>query len=222
MKTISAVVLPSGPRVSPEPTLLECDYTQIQEIVGGHFDAVRVEVENEDGDSLIIVGYVHDEGLILDLEPNYLATALFQQELRGPCLLVSGISPDGEYDGESYDVPEWVYEGLTTDLVSRTAKAYNHAQLIGFGMQYAVEEMLCTQEELDDLEDAVEKDDFQNRKPMTAEQKELLTIIGMWAKVEMHRIGVMHKLSKDNPEFKSILRKQINEMLEQIDNKEGE
>ena len=188
MTTISATVLPSGPQVEPEPMLIEPTHTEIQKVVGGHFDMVRVEVENEEGDTCIVLGYVHDEGLIRNMEPNYLATALFRQELRGPCLLMSGLSPEGEYDGECYDLPSWVWEGLSTDLVQRTASTYNKSKLLQFGLACAVEERFCTAEELKELMKAImAQSDFNNDTMMSEEQHELVDILIDWARVELYR-----------------------------------
>jgi hypothetical protein len=159
---------------------------------------VRVEVENEEGDVCIVLGYVHDEGLIRNMEPNYLATALFRQELRGPCLLMSGLSPEGVYDGECYDLPSWVWEGLSTDLVQRTASTYNKSKLLQFGLSCAVEERFCTEDELHELAKAIiAQSDFNNETMMSDEQHELVDILIDWARVELYRAN---KLTAD-PEF---------------------
>lgn len=96
----------------PEPVSVG-DYQHIQQIVGGHFDAVRMDIdaqefgEDADTDGFAMVGYVHDEGLLIGLPYNSIASMLFGRDLVGPCVVVSGTSPNGFYDGDNHDVPEW-------------------------------------------------------------------------------------------------------------------
>ena len=92
----------------PEPVVVG-DIADIQEKVGGHFDCVRIECGNsEDGTVFTLVGYVHDEGRIMEppLDINLVASMIFNQELRGNCVILSGTNPETkEYDGENYDLP---------------------------------------------------------------------------------------------------------------------
>lgn len=107
------------------------DYQHIQTLVGGVFDAVRNDFDPADMDhdeSIVppdaqpftVVGYVHDEGLLIGLPVNAMASIVFGRELVGPCVLVSGTSPDGVYDSENHDIPEWfanaVFQGGLHDL----------------------------------------------------------------------------------------------------------
>lgn len=73
--------------------------SQIRELVGGWFDCVRV-------DELGIVIYVHDEGIILNMEPNVTASTLGNRVLVGDVVICGSLSSRGIYDGETYDVPE--------------------------------------------------------------------------------------------------------------------
>jgi hypothetical protein len=73
--------------------------------VGGWFDCVH----NSD---LEIVGYVHDEGLLLGLDINPIATALFGQVLVGTCVIVGALDANGVYDGDSHSVPEKALERI--------------------------------------------------------------------------------------------------------------
>lgn len=143
-KLTVGMFLPKGTQVEPEPIFIE-DYKSIQQAIGGHFDVV---VTNLGKDDVSIVGYVHDEGLILDLELNYLATNLFQRELRGDCVIVWGLSPNGEYDGDNYDIPEWITEFIMRDLVVSSAGAYNMSTLLADVCKYAVAEKIAS---LDDV-----------------------------------------------------------------------
>ena len=87
------------------------DYKHIQELVGGCFDVVRYDMDDERfpdaGDPFTAIGYVHDEGLLIGLQPNVQASLMFDRHLVGDVVVVSGTSPKGEYDGENYDVPSW-------------------------------------------------------------------------------------------------------------------
>lgn len=73
------------------------DHIDINTMVGGWFDAVRNDT---------MVGYVHDEGLLLGLPLNPIATALFGRIIAGPCVLVGSINENGEYDGYNHDLTE--------------------------------------------------------------------------------------------------------------------
>lgn len=96
----------------PEAILLGgTDTDRVQEIqnaVGGAFDAVKRGCLDESGlhKPFILVGYVHDEGRLLNMPLNPIASVLFEQNIFGDVLLVNGTNPETEeYDGETYDVP---------------------------------------------------------------------------------------------------------------------
>jgi len=95
-KTVTALVLTPEGEVE---TLALSDYTQLCTAVGGLIDVVSTR------DLPDVVGYVNDEGLLIGLAPNALASMLFSRPLVGPCVLVGCLSPTGDYDGENYDVP---------------------------------------------------------------------------------------------------------------------
>jgi hypothetical protein len=65
-------------------------HTVIHELVGGWFDCVN---DYEMG----VTAYVHDEGLLIDLPTNNIASLLFRRVLAGDALLV-GIADDEGYD----------------------------------------------------------------------------------------------------------------------------
>lgn len=105
----TGLVLYADPTKEPEPILLsEQDSLQaIQERVGGLIDAVKHVAVNQDTDEqMVLVGYINDEGLLLKLPMNPLASIVFNRELVGDVVLVSGTNPEsGAYDGENYDLP---------------------------------------------------------------------------------------------------------------------
>lgn len=73
-------------------------YRTIQDHVGGVFDVVNLP-------HMKIVIYVNDEGLLIGLEPNAVASILSQQLLVGDVVIVGTHDENGNEDGENYDVP---------------------------------------------------------------------------------------------------------------------
>lgn len=148
MSTItSGLLLPAGSHVTPEPILVQ-DYKSIQQIVGGPFDAVRTDMGHE---KVALVGYVHDEGMLIPLEYNYIATALFKQNIFGDCVLVWGLDEDGIYDGDNHDIPEFMVEFLSEELMQHVAESYNISASIALILDYAVEFGVAEEDEVDML-----------------------------------------------------------------------
>jgi hypothetical protein len=75
----------------------ENSYVVLNELCEGWLDCVR----NED-----IVGYVNDEGLLIGLAPNIIASVLFGRPLVGNVVVLGALNDEGEYDGDNHDVPE--------------------------------------------------------------------------------------------------------------------
>ena len=117
----------------PEPVVVG-DIADIQEKVGGHLDCVRIECGNsEDGTVFTLVGYVHDEGRILNppLEINLVASMIFNQELRGNCVILSGTNPETKaYDGENYDLPSAFYDYLCESFTKEVEKSVAFTQML--------------------------------------------------------------------------------------------
>lgn len=80
--------------------------------VGGHFDSVRPMRREQK-----FIGYVNDEGLLLGMEPNALASAIFGRFLCGPCVIIGTVNEHGEEDGENYNILE-----ADLDLIMRMAQ----------------------------------------------------------------------------------------------------
>jgi len=131
----------------------------IQSYVGGTIDAVRADVS----DDICAVGYVHDEGLILDLEMNWLASALFSQEIRGNVVLVNGYNKNNYYDGDNHEFPDVFVRYMKTSFLKRVADCYNESQMISAMLQYSLDTGLITKEAIDnlmeDLGEAIQYDD---------------------------------------------------------------
>ena len=142
-KQVAGAFMPCGIGVEIEPVMVG-EYTDIQTMVGGAFDCVTAKVGGN-----IIVGYVHDEGLLIGLEQNWFASALFGRNLVGPCVVVAGESPSGEYDGENYDLPESFFQFLTTKFTEHVAETYNEATTATIVLGLAESFGLATKEELE-------------------------------------------------------------------------
>lgn len=100
MKTNALVIPPFGD-CYPINLPYESAVSVLHEHIGGHFDCVRLRD---------VVGYVHDEGILLRLPTNVRASLLFNQTLVGNCVLVGCLDDAGEFDGADYDVPQHYVE----------------------------------------------------------------------------------------------------------------
>ena len=141
----------------------------IQSRVGGMIDAVRKQVSKD----IVAVGYVHDEGLILDMEMNWIASALFMQEIRGPVVVVNGLSNDlREYDGDNHDLPDEFITYMQTKFIDKVAETYNESKMVQAMLEYAFNKDMMTEDEvttlLQHLESGVEGNeesmDYVNRE----------------------------------------------------------
>ena len=110
----TAIVIRSSGEVSTQDIPTEDGHTLIHEIVGGWFDCVRGEE---------IVGYVHDEGLLIGLPVNAVASMLFQRPLVGDCVVIGSLNESGEYDGENHDVPVAFTSGRFFDFAKEIAES---------------------------------------------------------------------------------------------------
>lgn len=95
-------------------------YETIRDAVGGFIDAFTVDRRGQRGG---FVGYVNDSGLLTRMTPNFLAADLLlwggypagvagNPVPAGPMLVAGIYSPTGEYDGETYPIPEHVEKAL--------------------------------------------------------------------------------------------------------------
>jgi hypothetical protein len=99
----------------------------------------------------VAVGYVHDEGLILDMEMNWIASALFMQEIRGPVVVVNGLSNDYEYDGDNHDLPDEFITYMQTKFIDKVAETYNESKLVQSMLEYAFSKDMMTEDEVTKL-----------------------------------------------------------------------
>jgi hypothetical protein len=92
-----ALLIKADGGIAPVTLPEENAYQTINSLVGGYIDCVT------NGEN--IAGYVHDEGLLIGLAPNLVASVLFGRPLVGDCVVVGYLNERGEYDGNDYDVP---------------------------------------------------------------------------------------------------------------------
>jgi hypothetical protein len=153
MSTVSAVLLKCGSGVEPEPVVIN-GLESIQSLVGGNIEAVRVFAQKRDTDEPFeLVGYCDDEGRIKDSEINWLASALFRQEIRGNVVVVTDAG-----DGEDGDVPDTFVKWLMSSFLQRVAQAYNEATFIAEVMGFAVQNNLVPEEEIMEVMDSMGQD----------------------------------------------------------------
>jgi hypothetical protein len=141
----SAVLLKADPNQEPEPILLGGGDTdkvsEIQAKIGGHFDVVRRGAVDTSGKnaSFEIVGYVHDEGKILNLPINPMATMLFEQNIHGDVVLVSATNPETrETDGEDYDLPSEFTQYLILGMYEEMRESLAFSKFVSSAIARAV------------------------------------------------------------------------------------
>jgi hypothetical protein len=153
MSTVSAVLLKAGTGVEPESVVIN-GLESIQSLVGGNVEAVRVFAQKRDTDEPFeLVGYCDDEGLVKESEMNWLASALFRQEIRGNVVVVTDAG-----DGEDGDVPDTFVKWLMSGFLRRVAETYNEASFIAEVMQFAVQNNLVPEDEIMEVMDSFGED----------------------------------------------------------------
>lgn len=143
MSTVHGLLIHSGVGAKVERIQVG-ELENIQEHVGGMIDAVRKQVSKD----IVAVGYVHDEGLILDMEMNWIASALFMQEIRGPVVVVNGLSNEYEYDGDNHDLPDEFITYMQTKFIDKVAETYNESKLVQGMLEYAFNKDMMTEDEV--------------------------------------------------------------------------
>lgn len=173
MGAVTGLLLNAGVGATVEPVIVDKLET-IQGYVGGTIDAVRKQISLD----ICAVGYVHDEGLILDLEMNWIASALFMQEIRGPVVVVNGFNKSNEYDGDNHDLPDVFIDYMKTTFLEKVAECYNESNIVTQMLMMAVDKDVITEDELDfildSLGDAVNNDDEESMKAIGKQLRDLL------------------------------------------------
>lgn len=143
------------------------DYKDIQAKVGGLIDAVFAPFSTsmfEDGDlegpDFEAVAYVNDEGIILDLPINAMASIMFQRELYGPVVVVSATNPSGTSDGDNYDVPEWFMDAVFQGGLFQVANAMKSVATIqASAVKLALRDGLLSEDQYNKLVEWMESGD---------------------------------------------------------------
>lgn len=84
---------------------------------------------------------------------NWLASALFRQEIRGNVVVVTDAG-----NGEDGDVPDTFVKWLMSSFLQRVAETYNEATFIAEVMRFAVENNLVPKEEIAEVMDSMGQD----------------------------------------------------------------
>ena len=208
-KVVSGILLKAGDGQEPIPVPVT-DHVSISEYVGGHFDAVTENYKAsefllETDDEFTAVGYCHDEGLIIGLPLNKLATMVFRRELRGDVVVVSGTSPTGEYDGDNYDVPVWFSNEVFSGALALAVDAVNlRARFVTEALRRCVSEGLMDQEMIDAIEEMMnlgvggsldsEEITLVNEVLDVASKYHLARLLGMPA-VSEEKLGLIDKMT---------------------------
>ena len=208
-KVVSGILLKAGDGQEPIPVPVT-DHVSISEYVGGHFDAVTENYKAsefllETDDEFTAVGYCHDEGLIIGLPLNKLATMVFRRELRGDVVVVSGTSPTGEYDGDNYDVPVWFSNEIFSGALTLAVDAVNlRAQFVTEALRRCVSEGLMDPEMIDAIEEMMnlgvggsldsEEITLVNEVLDVASKYHLARLLGMPA-VSEEKLGLIDKMT---------------------------
>ncbi len=143
----------------PEPCIIG-DIADIQSQIGGHFDCVRVNVGTDPSadDVFTLVGYVHDEGRVLNppLEINLMASMIFNQEIRGNCVILSGTNPETrEYDGENYDLPAMFYEYLCKEMTKEIERSVSFTRLMAMSVSLSYKSNKISKEDFDYVHETI-------------------------------------------------------------------
>jgi hypothetical protein len=151
----ASVLLPAGNGKFPDPIFVN-DYEDIQREVGGVFTTVSMRGQVHDND-VNVIGFVPDEIVTADeTTMNWFASALFGQEVYGPCVVAWALSPNGEYDGDIYDMPDFLSEYLFGEFTEFVIRAYGEATAMTRIFQGAVTAGVITDDELESLMGYVE------------------------------------------------------------------
>lgn len=217
-KVISGVLLPAGDIIEPSPVPVS-DLGSLQDYVGGNIDAVRFTIDTSDflseisGEKFVLVGYVHDEGALIGLPLNKIATFLFEQLIFGNVVLVNGTNGAGIYDGENHDLPSWfetaVFDGSLVDTV---VAVDDDADLLAQAIKRALTEGVINRDEMNILIDMMN-----NARNMSSEDvgflKEWMDIIQAY---HMARLAGMPPMPAGSNEEWNISDDEINKFLTEM------
>ena len=119
----TALLITTTGEARPVQLPQEGSHLVLNELCGGWLDCVR-------NDEMKVVGYVHDEGLLIGLDPNVVASALFGRPLVGNCVIVGAVNERGFYDGENHDIPEQFLTDGFREYAERIASDESLVELV--------------------------------------------------------------------------------------------
>ncbi|CAB4151387.1 Protein of unknown function DUF3846 [uncultured Caudovirales phage] len=167
--SITACVLEAGVGGKVKPVFVD-GLDDYQKIVGGYIEAVTAEF----GDGLYVTMFCNEEGLLKDLEMNWVASALFMREIRGNVVLVRASDDDGVLGGDDvFDLPSSFIKWLNDKHLPRVAETYNESIMLGLMIQFALQENLMTPDEFSDFMESLDK--YSSGEEITDELNEEMT-----------------------------------------------
>lgn len=223
-KAPMGIVIPSDMDRKPYWLAVQ-DYTDIQRHVGGHFDSVSTKVDprqfdtDHTGEAFVLCGYVHDEGLLIGLPTNERASVMFQRQLVGDVLIISGTNPkNGAYDGDNHDMPTWyadkVFDGTLEWVIEHSEQV---TVLLSKAMALAIEDGIYTEPEIDHVLELMEQDPSE----LSPDQVELVNMV-MIACVMYHKGRATGQLPKYDREGMDLLNQGVtDEMIAELLRNEG-
>lgn len=156
--TVAGWYLPAGDNVEPQPVLVPHSVAELADMIGGgckYIEAVRGGALNlETGQATHLVGFVDEDGIMHEQEPNYLAMALFDNDniIVGDCYVVSATNPDTlECDGEPYDIPDSLTKDCLPSVTEQAANSYNWLVKMYAATQVALERGVLTQDDFNPI-----------------------------------------------------------------------
>lgn len=151
----ASVLLPAGNGKYPDPIFVN-DYEDIQREVGGLFTTLGIKGEINDRE-INLIGFAPDDVPNPDDQSiNWYASAMFGTEVHGPCVVAWALSPNGEYDGDIYDMPDFVSEYIFGEFTQFVIRAYGEAGMMSNMFTEAVNAGIITPTDLERLMDYIE------------------------------------------------------------------
>lgn len=124
----AGILLPCGTGKFPDPVFYD-DYKDIQSEIGGLFTTLEWE-DDVEGTHVAITGFARDEITQDETNMNWFAAAMFNQPVFGDVLLAWHLSPNGEKDGDVYDLPDFVSQFVLTDFTEGVVNCYAEATIM--------------------------------------------------------------------------------------------
>lgn len=208
---INAILLPADNGAEPIPVGIS-GLESIQQLVGGHIDAVVAQADpadfEVDGNECEIVGYVHDEGILLGLPLNRLATVMFGRELYGP-VVVTGT----DNQGNDAELPEWFLGAVFGGgLVEAVELLNDGARMMRSAFEMAIEDGLITKsDEVELLFHLMGQDADLARKAASVISNVMMYYNGV-------RSGELERIVPDVPTSTTLTDEDIYNWLEGSDN----